>query len=101
MIELTRGDTLYLQLTIIDENGNEYIPKSGDKLIFTVKSNVYSKEILIEKEILNNNIKIEPEDTKKLSYGSYVYDVQLTFANGDVCTIIKPDIFKITSEVSW
>jgi hypothetical protein len=42
---------------------------------------------------------IYPEDTKELEFGSYVYDIQLTKANGDIDTFITASKFKITAEV--
>ena len=40
-----------------------------------------------------------PEDTKDLSFGKYVYDIQLTKADGTVDTFITKATIKITEEV--
>ena len=40
-----------------------------------------------------------PTDTQTLEFGTYVYDIQLTKANGDVDTFITASKFKITAEV--
>lgn len=42
---------------------------------------------------------IKPEDTKNLAFGKYVYDIELTKANGEVDTFITKAVFKITEEV--
>lgn len=42
---------------------------------------------------------LEPEDTKTLAFGKYVYDVQLTKVTGEVDTFITKGIIKITEEV--
>lgn len=43
---------------------------------------------------------LDPEDTKDLGFGEYVYDVELTFANGDVDTFINNAKFILAPEVS-
>ena len=99
-IIFTRGDTVQYTVELYD--GEEaYILQDGDKLVFTVKENVYTKEIVMQKEILNNQFTIDHKDTESLSYGDYVYDVQLTFANGDIQTVIKPTLFRLTEEVNF
>lgn len=100
-IELTRGDTLYLEIHIEDDEGNDYIPTQKDSLVFTVKKNVYQNEPLIQKNVYNGVLTIEHSDTQQLPYGEYVYDVQLTQANGDVTTVIKPSKFVIDYEVNY
>ena len=100
-IEITRGDTLRLTISIKDEENNDYQIQSGDKVVFTVKKNTNTKGILIQKELVSEKILISPEDTDALPYGNYVYDVQLTQANGDVTTIIKPSKFVVTEEVTF
>ena len=44
-------------------------------------------------------LELEPNDTKTLDFGSYVYDVQITFADGRVDTFITEAVFKLTPEV--
>ena len=45
-------------------------------------------------------IHIRPEDTKELSFGKYLYDIQLTTADGDIYTVIPPTTFEILKEVT-
>ena len=97
---MTRGDTESLRITVY-RDGEEYALQDGDKLVFTLKQSVFSKNILLQKNFIDNEIKIEHEDTKDLNYGTYYYDVQLTFANGDVQTVIKPSKFILTDEVNY
>lgn len=98
-ISLTRGDTARIDISVVDAEGQKYELLEGDKLLFTVKSSVNDKEALIQKE--GEIITILPADTEGLEYGKYVYDVQLTLAEGTVNTIIPPSTFKVMSEVSW
>ena len=100
-IALTRGDTLQLTLTIVDLEGNEYIPIDGDVILFTLKKWYTSKNILVSKVIDNESLifTIEPSDTSDLEFGDYVYDIQLTMGNGVVDTVIPRGKFRILPEV--
>ena len=40
------------------------------------------------------------EDTKAMAFGKYVYDIQLTMADGDVYTIVPPATFDLLKEVT-
>lgn len=99
-IELTRGDTLYLQITITDDTGEEYVVSPEDKLVFTLKKDVYQKTPILQKNIQDNALIISHDDTKALQFGEYIYDVQLTQPNGDVTTVVKPTKFLINYEVN-
>ena len=99
-IELTRGDTLKIKINIFI-NDEPYTPQEGDEVRFAMKRNYTDKNPLILKEIPFGTmvLHLKPEDTKHLIFGrEYVYDIQITFANGDVRTFIKGRI-KITPEV--
>lgn len=80
---LVRGDTGYLQYTVKDINGeivdNEYI----QSVLFTCRKKIKTP-ILFQVEGTSNIIKILPECTKDLKFGTYVFDVQTIFKNGDV-----------------
>ena len=98
-IKLTRGDTAYLTVSVNIED-EPYTVKTDDVLTLTVKGDYADEEALIEKKITGTTIfHIKPEDTKGLEFGTYVYDVQVTPANGDNFTIIADKKFKITNEV--
>lgn len=107
-IKLTRGDTLRLRVDIkID--GEVYTPQLGDKVRFALKRSAMSSDRsrfmdntpLIKKDIPINTmiLELEPKDTKNLGFGKYVYDVQITFADGTVDTFITKETFEITEEV--
>ncbi len=100
-IFLTRGDTFKARLTINYPDGSVYTPVEGDKVRFALKENVEDEECLILREIPIDTmlLVIYPEDTKELEFGSYVYDIQLTKANGDVDTFITASKLKLTAEV--
>ena len=99
-IKLIRGDTAFFNIEIVNEVGEVYELQETDKLVFTVKASVYDEDVLIQKDI-RRNIIIDHDDTKNLSYGDYVYDVQLTKENGEVSTVIPPTKFSILEEVNY
>lgn len=99
-ISLTRGDSLILTVSL-EKDGEAYIPQDGDKIRFAMKKDISDKDCLILKDIDMNTMRlqIDPEDTKNLSFGSYIYDIELTTSDGFVDTFIGPATFKITKEV--
>lgn len=100
-ITMTRGDTLKLTVNLMDASGAPYIPQEGDAMRFACKKDYSDTEVLIEKDIPMDTmlLHLEPSDTKPLDFGDYVYDMQITFANGDVDTFIDKAIFRLTEEV--
>lgn len=101
-IYLTRGDTLQAQLSI-QQDGAEYDVQSGDSIRFALKRNELNhsktqyvdQEPLILKDISNDTmmLRLDPEDTKELDFGTYVYDIQITMANGIVDTFITDKLY--------
>ena len=100
-IYLTRGDTFKAHLSIKNPDGTEYTPIEGDTIRFALKENIEDEDCLIYRDIPIDTmiLVIYPEDTKELEFGSYVYDIQLTKANGDVDTFITASKLKLTAEV--
>lgn len=100
-ITLTRGDTFKAYVDIYNSDGTEYVPSEGDVVRFALKRS-YSdcSEVLIVKEIPIDTLllQLDPSDTKDLSYKTYVYDIQITFANGDVDTFLRGEL-TLTEEV--
>lgn len=100
-IFLTRGDTLYLEFLIAGPDGNPYEMQLGDSVKFAMKRRLQDAAPCILKDIDPDTLvlKLEPEDTKELTMNcTYIYDVELTKANGDVCTFISGN-FTVTGEV--
>ena len=103
-ITLTKGDSAILNLTIYFPNMEEqYELMDGDIVTFSItdKTQCFGEsKIVIKKDFEQNEIQLNPVDTKYLSCGKYEYDVQLTFKNGDVNTIIGPELFYLTTEIT-
>ena len=101
MISITRGDTAYLTVDILDDAGVAYQMQPGDKLTMTVKQNFTDVEPCLQKIIEGDNqFHIEPIDTKNMEFGKYKYDIQLNTAEGDVFTIVGPQTFEVLYEVT-
>lgn len=101
-LQMTRGDTESIVVSCPDN------PFSvGDEIIFTVKTNAYKKDCVMQKKITAFTadgkavIPITPEDTAGMAFGRYRYDIQWTAVDGTVTTIIKPADFTLTEEVTW
>lgn len=116
-ITMTRGDTLRCRVTpyilLRDEQGEvigreEYTPAEGDSIRFAVKHTAMKsgkrykdEEPLILKTIPINTLllQLDPADTKDLDFDTYVYDVEITYADGTVYTFITQEDFILTPEV--
>lgn len=101
-IKMTRGDTLKVKIDLFDAEGNEYIPQPGDVIRFAMKTNYEDRTPLILKTIPNDSLILilNPSDTKSLEMpADYVYDIEITFANGDVDTFIDKAKLSLTEEV--
>ena len=100
-ITLTRGDSLTAKISIFNQDGSEYIPVQGDSVRFAMKANYSDHSPLLVKDIPIDSLilSIKPEDTKLLSFGKYVYDIQLTRADGSVDTFIAKASLRLTEEV--
>lgn len=105
-ISITRGDSATF-IVSMKKDGVVVPFEAGDKVYFTVKTSVNTAQKLIQKIITEFTedgeamIYILPEDTKQLEFKQYVYDVQLTAADGSVTTFIKPSGFIVGGEVTY
>lgn len=100
-IQITRGDSGYFQFTpyTVSPTGErtEYVAQEGDSIRFAMKKKLSdSYEVLLTKEVDTTSfqMKLNPEDTEGLAFGTYYYDVQLTTAGGDIDTYI-PETGKV------
>ena len=100
VISLTRGDSAAFVLDLEDEHGDPYIPNEGDVIRFAMSKTYGVDEPLIRKEVDHDTMQVEldPEDTKNLAFGTYVYDIELTDESGHVATILLSKL-KLTKEV--
>ena len=102
-IRITRGDTLEAVLDIRLADGSEYEPAGTDRIRFALKRKYSDACVLISKEIdpVGRILFLSSEETKKLrpDWKPYVYDIELTTADGRVDTFIDRGKFIVTEEV--
>ena len=104
-ISMVRGDTESITINMTEDS----VPKSfvtGDIVYFTVKEHARDTAKILQKIITAFTdgaavIPITHADTKDLEIGNYVYDIQSTFANGTVTTLVSMSQFVLTAEVTY
>lgn len=108
LVIATRGDTIILNISIVDALGNNYEPDlENDKLRFALKKHYNDEEPLLVKDIPLDTcqLRIESSETKHLIQpGDYVYDIELSYGDGIISTIVpnkdaKVAKLKIVEEV--
>lgn len=93
-IYITRGDTMTL-IVIPTLDGEAYTPNAEDKFRFALalgyRNGNGASQLVMTKDIPVDTLTftLSPEETKKLVYPEYVYDVELTHADGSVDTFIS------------
>lgn len=104
-ISMTRGDSE--SITVRCSAAGERVPfAAGDTVYFTVREDAEA-DIALQKTVTEFDeegravIGIEPADTAGLDFGSYVYDIQLTRADGTVTTLVPMSRFRLTEEVTY
>ncbi len=106
-IEFIRGDTKPLKFQVKDSKGNLLKMDSNDELIFTIKKNYNTKNVILQKKLSDGSIyyksgyyfiTLAHEDTANLKYGTYVYDIQL-MSDEIVSTLVLGTI-SLTQEVT-
>lgn len=97
---MTRGDTEQHEITL-KMDGDIYEMQEGDQINFGVKKSYGDTGCLIKKTYTENPfvLSIDPEDTKTLDFGTYVWDLQFVAANGYTKTVIAKKNFVLTEEV--
>ena len=101
-IEMTRSDSLVATVEIT-KDGEIYNPVQGDYIRFAMSKSYKSERkyvLLLSKEIPYDTLVLEllPEDTSDLDYGTYNYDIEITYDDGRVDTFISSTI-TLTKEV--
>lgn len=96
---LMRGDTGVLRLNLTTD-GEPYELADGDTAVLTVKKNLKAKTALLQKTLENGLFYFTHEDTQALPAGTYVYDVQVTLADGQVYTVLGPSTYRLLPDVT-
>lgn len=98
-IHLTKGDSCQIEVRVFNKDGKEVEIIDSDIITLSVKKNELADEMALTKTADLNVIYIEPEDTKLLSSGLYVYDIQFE-RDGEVQTIIPLSYFQLGGEIT-
>lgn len=100
-ISMIRGDSGVFTITITDTNGSPVELAEGDVLTFTLRRAARNPAIVLQKIIADGELDIKPADTEGLTFGAYVYDIELKRADGYVDTVIPPHEFLLMEEVTY
>lgn len=97
-ITMTRGDTARIAFTL-KLDGVPYELQSGDAVRFAINTADHEDEPLFSRDLDGYVLTLNPEDTKDFEFGTYLYDVQIVFAeSGDTLTYITKAKLKLTWE---
>lgn len=103
-IEVVRGTTNTLEISVVDSSGSAYTLGANEKIVFGIKKKPEDKETIFTKtaEVIGSGlfqIKISPADTEALKFGTYFYDV--SSQNGeDFYNIIEKNPFEILPNIT-
>lgn len=99
-IKLTRGDTAIIDIEITNADGEPYIMRNFDSLIFTVKRMYNDSAEVIRKELQTPVLTLTSNDTKNLSFGKYRFDIYIyNSETHNLDTFIYEKIFEVAEEV--
>ena len=104
-ISITRGDSAYITFSVTDSSGNRVTLGNGDLIRCQVRDKNIDGDLIFEGDISvdrNNNIvwHIKPENTTDCVVGTYYWDAQIEYSNGDVYTFINISKFNILPEIT-
>ena len=94
-MQIFRGDTFEFDFHSISADGSTYIFKPGDLLKVGVKEKLSNtryllyREVQIDKETEEITVMFTPEETKRLSKGDKMLEVELTDKEGKVRTLFQ------------
>lgn len=106
--EFPRGDTCPLKFQLVDANKDIIKLQDVDEVFFTVKKGYSANECILQKRFSTGDIVQEesylslvllPEDTERLNYGTYVYDVCVK--SGDLTKTLCIGQITLTNEVTF
>lgn len=97
--EIYRGDTFDFDVSAELETGEQYTFTNGERLRAGLKNDTFesSKYLLYQNKEIHDNTKevhfeFTSDETKELTTGRKVFEVELTTATGKVMTIYQEDI---------
>lgn len=107
IVTITRGDSAYITLSIIKEDGSLYEFAEGDYIRGQVrKGKSRDSELIFDCTFSGETEEgakiwvISPSDTDGVEPGRYYYDMQLVKFSGDVFTFIPVSEFIISADIT-
>lgn len=105
---ITRGDTHSYKFQRLDGE-KQPIEEQAPSIYFTVKDSNNEKEIIFQKTIEDMtfdenyfyHFTIWPEDTNDMYYGSYDYDIEVKYTDGNYVRTIAKGKFIVEEETTW
>ena len=98
-LSITKGDNAEIVVKVFDSDDIERGVYDDDTVVLTVRKTADS-DVVLTKTAIKGTISFVPADTKTLSVGSYIYDIQLTTFGGKIYTIVPASYFVIEQEVT-
>lgn len=108
-IAMTRGDSESLTVACYEKEPDGTLSalpfQTGDRVYMTVREDAES-DVVLQKTVDTFAdgkavIPIDSGDTEGLDFGDYLYDIQVTRADGTVKTLILPSRFRLSEEVTY
>lgn len=104
-IQMVRGTTKRLEITVTDADYTPFKLAAGDVILFGVKEKPSDEEYVFLKKVYNGSqdgvyaVKVNPEDTANIAPGRYCYDVGAQ-VGAAYYNVIKPSPFDVLANVT-
>lgn len=103
-ISITRGDSAYINFDLRNNRGDAVQLLSSDVVRCQVRDDVDGNLIFEGRVTKDSNGTItwciKPEDTADCSIGTYYWDAQVEFGNGDIFTFVNVSKFNVLPEIT-
>lgn len=92
--ELIRGDSAVIEFSLSDDDGKDILLSDIDTLILTARDyadgNILFSKVKEDFKNEGNNYSVEilPKDTQELSIKEFIYDIEITLADGTRGTLL-------------
>lgn len=95
-----RGDTGIIDVDM-RAYGYDFAFRDGDSAILSIKKKLSDDDYVLQKRADSKGMFVFfPEDTRGIAPGTYWYDIEVTFKEGQVLTIVGPAPYKILADVT-
>ena len=89
VINIHRGDSAYINVTLKEADGSEYELQPDDYLTLTVRAEpTHESPVLLVSKSNTTALFLSADAMDAIPAGKYSYDIELTFANGERTTIV-------------